>query len=157
MIIKFFLSILILFQFGSVFAQINWVSRNLPVNEKVRAVYFCDENTGFACTERFDLLYGDVYKTTNGGLNWFKSIQDFYGAPANIQFFDSNSGIVLGDRVVYKTTNRGVNWTYYGFFSSVFGTQCVNFHFVNSSTGVAFTKGGKEYYIIKRQTEVLIG
>jgi len=146
---KSLLIIFILLLFGNSFGQITWVSRNLPVNESVRKIYFLDTNTGFACTQNSSLSYGSFYKTTNGGLNWFVNITGFAGVPSNIQFFDSVGGVVLGDRSVYKTTNRGVNWTYYSFSSPVFGTQCVNFYFMNSSKGVAFTRGGKEYYIIQ--------
>jgi len=79
---------------------------------------FINSLTGWIVGLRDDLFYGVIYKTTNGGLNWFKqnvgnNNRGFYC----LYFLDSNIGWigsgspVWGTGYLYKTTNGGINWS----------------------------------------------
>ena len=61
-----------------------------------------------------------IYKTIDGGITWQKHPNAFatsdYG-PAYIHFFDTNNGVVVGDKTsatngfeIYATTNAGADW-----------------------------------------------
>jgi photosystem II stability/assembly factor-like uncharacterized protein len=64
------------------------------------------------------LTSGGIFKTTNGGVTWAKQNTAFTGAdgkPTFIYFFDSNNGLVVGERnpsswEIYTTTNGGTQW-----------------------------------------------
>lgn len=98
-----------------------------PVNQQI--MYTCSLDSG-------------VYKTTNGGLNWFavnsgmaynkvqciaisKSVPDILYAGTD-QLGSANSG-------VYKTTNAGLNWTLMnsGFAETSIGIQSIVIDFIN--------------------------
>jgi photosystem II stability/assembly factor-like uncharacterized protein len=62
---------------------------------------------------------GGIFKTTDGGTTWSKQNSAFPGAdgyPADIHFFDSNNGVVIGEPhngnwEIYTTINGGIQWT----------------------------------------------
>ncbi len=75
-------------------------------------IFFADENTGYTCGYRHNIL-----KTTNGGINWTSqtdesSAQGLY----SIYFINANSGWAVGDFYsttntnTYYTSNGGTNW-----------------------------------------------
>ncbi|HLW32423.1 MAG TPA: YCF48-related protein, partial [Aequorivita sp.] len=52
---------------------------------------------------------GDILKSTDNGLTW-TSVHSGGGVLLGIEFFDSNTGIAVGDDVVLKTTDGGTAW-----------------------------------------------
>jgi photosystem II stability/assembly factor-like uncharacterized protein len=59
--------------------------------------------------------YDKVYKTTNGGDNWFIQTTGLVFQPFCIKFANDNIGFICGGYVdgnslLYKTTNAGNNW-----------------------------------------------
>ncbi len=52
---------------------------------------------------------GDILKSTDNGLTW-TSVHSGGGLLLGIEFYDSNTGIAVGDDVVLKTTDGGTNW-----------------------------------------------
>ncbi len=92
---------------------INWtvISKVIPQNTYLIQLFFVDAVTGFA-----NFGY-NVYKTTNGGLNWnFASL--FQQQCNDIFFVNANTGFAGGGAIVdsrllswaYKSTNGGLNW-----------------------------------------------
>lgn len=81
----------------------------------LNSIYFINSNTGFVCGNS-----GTVYKSTNGGVNWFSSNSGISSINLNsIIFKDLNAGIAVGDSgKIYKTINGGASWT-----SEVSGTM----------------------------------
>ncbi|MFZ4591795.1 MAG: YCF48-related protein [Ignavibacteria bacterium] len=71
-------------------------------------VQFANNNTGYASTNYFDL-----FKTTNGGLNWVNypnqptGANDFCAINTDTLFYVSNSGFGGG---VYRSADGGINW-----------------------------------------------
>ena len=71
-------------------------------------IQFANNNTGYASTNYFDL-----FKTTNGGLNWVNypnqptGANDFCAINTDTLFYVSNSGFGGG---VYHSTDGGINW-----------------------------------------------
>jgi len=84
----------------------NWYTcANLSVN----SIFFINANTGRAVTSS-----GIIYKSTNGGLNWFFEFTASGNAFTNITFINPNTGWVCGSAPnIYKTVNAGTNWTPY--------------------------------------------
>ena len=60
---------------------------------------------------------GQVYKTSDAGVNW-NSVGDAFGGDYNgisLDFIDSNTGFVVTTvGQVYKTSDAGVNWNSVG-------------------------------------------
>lgn len=122
----------------------NW--QGLFLNANFVDVYFTDELTGYAADGRW--TGGPLYKTTNGGLNWF-SLPNF---PSNL-FTSSLRCITFTDQVtgysggfpckIVKTTDAGNSWHSVnlagltdtnGFINKIF--------FISSTTGWAVTSRG---------------
>jgi len=86
--------------------------------------------------------FGNIMKTTNGGLNWtrFGYINNFYGSINSVYFIGNSGWCVCDSGVVFKSTNRGDNWTRYnnpGFASNYFNSV----YFLNSTTGYVISSG----------------
>jgi photosystem II stability/assembly factor-like uncharacterized protein len=82
-------------------------------------ITFTDSLTGYTITNRLSTTDTSfIFKTTNGGDNWFRSYSDSGVIYDRIQFINQNTGFVGG--YIYKnnsfwfvkTTNRGTNWFY---------------------------------------------
>lgn len=72
----------------------NWTEQMMfSANDKVREVYFMDENVGWAVIEGIE---GALYKTTNGGANWYQleigTRNDLY----DIAIIDNQVGWIVG-------------------------------------------------------------
>jgi len=89
---------------------ISWLRVLLDSNLRARSFYFFDENTGFLAGGMY-LDEGQLYKTTNGGLNWSN---DTFPIPSsslgNVVFTNNNTGYAGAIKGVFKTTNSGNNW-----------------------------------------------
>ncbi|MDD5362882.1 MAG: YCF48-related protein [Ignavibacteria bacterium] len=91
-------------------------------------MYFKDANTGCMSEE------GRVFKTTNGGINWYPSLSASLGHIfMKISFVDNLYGWVcsLNGRAVYRTIDFGSNWSLID--TTVPGMGCI--HFINKDTG----------------------
>ena len=81
-----------------------WQPSN-PVGGSYYDVDLVDQNTGYACG------FGEVRKTTDGGLNWVSQPIPLFGNFVGIDFVSATTGWVVGaEGSVYKTTNGGASW-----------------------------------------------
>lgn len=86
-----------------------------------------------------------IYRTTNGGVNWFLS-SGIQGQGKRIKFINSTTGYVLTyGGPVYKTMNGGVNWNYPG-PENVYQSPWNDFD--NTDTNIFFICG-KNGHILK--------
>ena len=70
--------------------------------------YFLNAETGFLAVCDFDTLR--FLKTENAGITW-DVINTTYGFdPIDIQFFDQNHGIIVGESAIIKTADGGLTW-----------------------------------------------
>ncbi|MDD5362693.1 MAG: hypothetical protein PHN88_11210, partial [Ignavibacteria bacterium] len=94
-----------------------WLMQTLPNlgNQDVSGIDFLDSLNGFFITSSSSISdTGYIYKTTNGGSNWFvvhKDKKDYF----KIKFVNKLTGYVCGGYNSYngnllKTTNGGNNW-----------------------------------------------
>ncbi len=103
-----------------------WVQQNSGVNVTLWAVFFADQNTGYAVGDT-------ILKTTNGGTNW----TPLTGYGSSIYFLNPDTGFVGYSNGSFggigKTTNGGIN-----FVITNLGLQAANsISFINSLTGWA--------------------
>ena len=76
-----------------------------------------DQNTGYACG------FGEVRKTTDGGVTWVKQSIPLFGNFVGIDFVSATTGWVVGaEGSVYNTTNGGATWVRQRHDSSKFFT-----------------------------------
>lgn len=96
-----------------------WFQQYLPnYYTPLAAVFFLDENTGWTGGGYYYFAhFGQIFKTTNGGINWYLQTtnntmaQDFY-------FLNNSTGFMSTDKSgdfgtggsVSKTTNGGLTW-----------------------------------------------
>src|SRR5690606_33526984 len=112
---KYLLYIIIFCILGFNFKSDNppgWYSQfiNFP-GQNLAQVIFIDTLTGYGISDWVsDTCH--VFKTTNGGDNWF-SVRSGTGDTRSIQVFDKNTVIVGGANII-KTTDGGMNWTTIG-------------------------------------------
>ncbi len=81
----------------------------------LNSVTFINSNTGWVCGDA-----GSMYKSTNGGVNWFSSNSGLPVVKLNsVSFSSTSNGTVAGNNgIIYTTTNGGSSWT-----SQVSGTS----------------------------------
>ena len=91
---------------------INWVNLNFA-DTVMNTVYFLDSANGFIG----DWSGGNIYRTTNAGVDWMRSSIDSGNfAPKNkFNFFNSQIGLCCGGLIdaggpIWKTTDGGFNW-----------------------------------------------
>jgi Secretion system C-terminal sorting domain len=83
----------------------------------------------------------NIYKTTNGGINWLSSI--YMGDEVNsIYFIDRNKGwAACHNSIILATTNSGLNWTHQSIYQ--FGTNYHSIYFADSLTGWVVGDSGR--------------
>jgi photosystem II stability/assembly factor-like uncharacterized protein len=99
----------------------NWsVSRFSDTDAVLGTIYFRDTLNGFASG-----FTGNIFRTTNGGINWLESHVDtnycpfLFRFPKNrFDFFDAQTGYACGGHfdiqgIIWKTTDSGANWFTY--------------------------------------------
>ena len=113
-----------------------------PVDE-FNGMVFLDSLTGFAG-------YGTIYKTTDGGLNWYAT----NGAGGRVRkffFINSNIGWAVSPSTIYKTIDGGENWfqqfyqQYYSFTSIFFIDSMVGWATILSHRPFKTTDGGNNW------------
>jgi len=97
----------------------------------IQSAHFVDNNTGWCRVSDYNISYDYIIKTTNGGNNFVRILENLQYDYGNELLINSNTGYVVSGRKIYKTTNAGNNWTQTIFPNSVFLDVC----FVNAYTG----------------------
>ncbi len=119
----------------------NWTYVTPPVVTNYNKVVYADTQTLFAVGgNRYNDSIQVILKSVDGGMSWSVS----YNQPGkwlkSVHFFDTQTGIAVGDSgTILKTTNGGTNW------APVAAPVARNFNaltFISSNTG--FIVGGKE-------------
>jgi len=92
-------------------ANAQWSNTNYAYPMEVYGIHFINEQVGFAAG------YHEVYKTTDGGLNWSEIASNvFVNGPNGVWFMSENIGFIIGsdggsNPQVSKTINGGTSWT----------------------------------------------
>ena len=146
---------------------VSWVRQNYNyiTSTSLKSVKFLNVNTGFVAgghhSGYYDFYYQYIFKTTDGGNNWY-NIYNVQGSANcfinNIFLIDENTMYITCEGIagmwattggVFKSTNGGVN-----FNSCVSLGQSNSVVFVNANTGwatayFAADYGGEKGYILK--------
>lgn len=122
----------------------NW--EGLFLNANFVDVYFTNELTGYAADGRY--TGGPLYKTTDGGLNWFGlpnfPSQVFTSSLRCVTFTDSVTGFAgSAPARIVKTTDAGDSWYIVNRTGLTDTIGLINrFFFINQKTGWAVTTRG---------------
>ncbi len=115
----------------------NWIQYG---NTNTLGIYFLNDLTGF-------LQGSTLYKTINGGTNWyFISLCQNYESYNSIYFFNEDTGYRSGgfhfsiaqSAYIQKTSNGGVNWSTVFYIQD--GSDFTNLQFKDSCFGYSITK-----------------
>ena len=116
-----------------------WVPQEPNTSNSLNAVYFIDENLGFAVGDS-----GTILRTTDGGTTWNHLISGTNNILMSVYFQDANTGYAAGmAETILKTTNAGLSWSV---ISSGTYPWLYSLHFPQPGTGYAV---GAEGAIIK--------
>lgn len=94
---------------------------------------------------------GNIFKTTNSGLNWNPIPSQFANNLHKVDFTDLNTGWVFGDAgLICRTTNGGLNWIQQNSFadsSNIWGADMID-----ANTGWCVLGSGHPYLEMVRKT-----
>lgn len=122
------ITILILLFFAQI-SKSDWQTQVSGVSDHLKALYFINENTGWAVGYN-----GKVLRTTNGGTNWVLQPTTTTQTLFTVDFVNANSGFIIGSLNTFlKTTNAGVNWVSGGGVPNMTSTNDVDF--IDANTG----------------------
>jgi photosystem II stability/assembly factor-like uncharacterized protein len=126
------------FYFISTFSFGQWVAQNSGTTVTLNAVYFTDENTGYAGGS--GITNATLLKTIDGGETWNDlNVNSIYEINS-ISFGSNNTGYVITSiSELFKTTDAGANWVNTINFG-VFGGRV---EFLNADTGFVANGDGE--------------
>ncbi len=118
--------------FKTIDTGITWAQTSLFTQFDINALYFVNENLGFAVGNM-----RCVYKTTNGGQTWSTTSGDPYLTLYDVFFVSENIGYVVGsDHFMMKTSDGGQNWNIFSTTASV-----TNIYFIDENTAYGLSSG----------------
>ena len=86
----------------------DWTIQYTPGGNWLKSVNFIDADTGYTCG------YDNLYKTTNGGADWWNPINSWGGIGyfqfQSVHFIDAYIGYVSVYDGIYKSIDGGNNW-----------------------------------------------
>jgi len=82
---------------------------NLPVSTPLKKIQFADSQTGYIIGG--DNTVGVLFKTTDGGQNWFTYNLNSLECPYGMFFLNNNTGFITGKNLFIKTNDGGQTWT----------------------------------------------
>ncbi len=133
---------------------INWSTIYLEQFLRLVKIKFINQNTGFVCGDVSDTnllvsLYGVLFKTTNGGINWSKMSFPYTLSISDLAFFNENTCLALGNGNIqnngsstsgtklFRSTDGGNSWDSILFVIGVIPSIVETV----KNTGVAFSVG----------------
>ncbi|MCU0371842.1 MAG: YCF48-related protein [Ignavibacteria bacterium] len=117
---------------------VTWINQDGIGPSEYTTVHFSDENTGFFGVA--GSLRGALYRTTNGGTNWYLATQspedtsDIYSQ----YWLNHDTGWIVGGNTLLKTMDCGLTYQdFYIYFppSTNGGNGFIDVYFVNEYTG----------------------
>ena len=116
--------------------------------ETIRDIKFIDTSTGW-----ISLNKGIIYKTTDGGQNWFEQNIGTTKDLVKISFVNQSTGWASTiDGYVYKTTDGGENWSEHSYGVSIPGmvfSICDLLKFIDENVGFIIAGKLKQIYLLK--------
>lgn len=91
-------------------------------------------------------LLGDGWRSTDGGVNWTRTLEGVGSLPAswNVSFFDDNIGTIVGQSgYIFQSIDGGLTWT--ALNSGIGGVEFYDLEMRDNNTGI--TVGGNGYYL----------
>ncbi|MDQ3197831.1 MAG: YCF48-related protein [Verrucomicrobiota bacterium] len=88
-------------------------------------------------------LAGDAWRSTDGGVNWTRTLEGVGSLPAswNVDFFDDQIGMIVGQSgYIFKTTDGGLTWTMLN--SGIGGVEFNDIKMFDDQTGLVVGQNG---------------
>ncbi|MBK9229003.1 MAG: T9SS type A sorting domain-containing protein [Ignavibacteria bacterium] len=116
-------------------AGTNWVDMNMTVSIGFDDMFFVNRDSGYMCENTIV----ELYRTTNGGVNWERKINGINQFPYKLFFINYLTGYCGASQNLLKTTNAGENW----FALSSFTGTIYSVFFANEIIGWLGLSGGR--------------
>ncbi len=115
----------------------NWDVIALPGTNPKRG-FFLDDQNWWVIESAID---GQIYHTTDGGLNWSQVGSETFNFAQSIHFFDTQHGLALSNDGLFQTQNGGTSWTMVKPFAAArdWYIQDENTFFICRENGVSYT------------------
>lgn len=82
----------------------SWITQTTDFSSYLNSIFFVNEFTGWTAGT-------NLFKTTNGGVNWLLQIADAnFQEMKSVYFISESTGWMAGMNEIYKTTDEGMNW-----------------------------------------------
>ncbi len=115
--------------------HINWALYDEKSNAPLYSVHFPNKDTGYVVGG-----FGNIIKTTDGGLYWSKLLYEDYHLFKTVFFFDGRKGFSAGaDGYMIYTENAGITWKQ---VNTGTNNTINQLKFINSSIGFAACDNG---------------
>ena len=129
-----FLLELIIFSNTFIYAQ-NWEMQHPYTVSGARDIFFINDSIGWSVGEA-----GELFKSTDGGLNWLKKNIDSKPSLYSVFFIDDKKGWISGHEGLFKTIDGGENWS-----KTIETSNLNNVYFFNKDTGVVSSSNSIYY------------
>jgi photosystem II stability/assembly factor-like uncharacterized protein len=112
-----------------------WNKLTYETTQELYAVYFTDDNTGYAVG-----YVGTAIRTTDGGTTWTSLPVGSPESLHSVYFLSASKGFIVSDQgYIYRTINGGNTWTV---DSSGTGNTLYSVFFTDSTTGYVVGQSG---------------
>src|SRR4030095_6422246 len=111
-----------------------------------KCIHFINGSTGWFAGGYWDdglRTSREIYKTTNGGLNFTRQfIDSLFGSFTDIHFVNADYGYcITNNGRIFRTTNSGSNWA----ILDILASDLRGIHFTNNTTGYIISLNGYLY------------
>jgi len=108
----------------------NWTLQQAGTNINFTSCFFTNISTGYVVGD------GMMFRTTNGGINWFQQTLPIIGGDDEyVYFIDATTGFMTGGFRIIKSIDGGNTWTE-NYFATIYYVL-FGISFFNSNTGCA--------------------
>ena len=112
-----------------------WESQQVPGNY-FYDIYFINSDTGWVVGQYGNILYGSIYKTTDGGNTWNHKTSGTDKTLYKVHFVDYYNGWIIGSEgTILHSNTAGSSWGHQVSGLNVYSESLQDIHFLNEEVG----------------------
>lgn len=129
--------------FKTINGGFNWMNQTNYTKLVQKSIYFVNSETGIVAGGNPENQRAFIYRTDNGGSNWYEVFDSInFGVLNSIAFLDEMTGLIAGDNGnIINTYNAGENW----FISNLSHENLNSISFADDQNGLVSATNGLIY------------